>query len=117
MKYVDECNSIGEEISLGARVENDKVNIKTKFIEDGKLPGDLRTVILMQELANKDLWLHSSWNWLPLNTHRWMDAYIGPRSRNTRQQNHVSLLHEKHVKFPGAYEKLCYEKIKWSGYA
>ena len=50
MRYVDDCNCVGEELPLGSRVHNGKVIIKPECIEEDKqIPGDIRTARVMQK--------------------------------------------------------------------
>jgi hypothetical protein len=53
MRYVDDCNCIGDEIPPGTRIEGDRLVIKPdKVDQDKEEPGDKRTANIMQQIAN-----------------------------------------------------------------
>ena len=52
MRYVDDCNCIGEEIPPGTRVDNDRLVIKPEHVDQDKAePGDKRTATFMHMAA------------------------------------------------------------------
>lgn len=53
MRYVDDCNCIGEEMPPGTRIENGKLVVKPEHVEQDKQePGDKRTATILREIAN-----------------------------------------------------------------
>ena len=54
LRYVDDENCIAEEMPLGAKLINGKVCVKTENIDSDKnVPGDIRTAMIMKEIANE----------------------------------------------------------------